>query len=502
VKTESDYSGYVNRLELYRLLNNGTFNPLGGNAPDVMALVSPRFSNESTSVLKFFEANAQREIGQLPGGPLNMAVGVNWKKKDLDAPSADLLARGIVGNGGAYVFGEETNSAVFAELEGDVIKDVLVNLAARYDHYDTYGNSFTPSAKFKWNITPTVSLRGTFARGFRAPNAAEVGTASSIFSSYTADDPILCANGNPQTAGNVPTACNLTPAFVQITNPDLQPEKSKSFTVGLIVEPIRNVSATLDWYSIDVKNQITSAATLPGFVPSFVRNPIAPVEISNGDGTTTSGLPSVGTIAYATTDYVNAGGTKTSGVELNLSARQRLGDYGNVRGELTFNHMISYELEAAGVTYQLAGTHGPSTVSGNTGNPKNRAQLTLGWERGPVGVTTTVNWVDKFSALDPSVASNDCASAANISGRNYFFGGDTPANYCTIRSFTTADLNVTYKLSNNWTLRGAILNLFDREPPIDVGTYSNANTQASYNGSLHQSGAVGRYFSVGASYAF
>ena len=51
-------------------------------------------------------------------------------------------------------------------------------------------------------------------------------------------------------------------------------------------------------------------------------------------------------------------------------------------------------------------------------------------------------------------------------------------------------------------MRASILNLFDKAPPIDVATYGNASNLTSYNASLHQSGAVGRYMSIGANYNF
>ncbi|SFG00197.1 iron complex outermembrane recepter protein [Duganella sp. CF458] len=507
VKTEIDYSGYVNRGALYTALKRAVnpFNPLGGNSQADIDAISPRWTNESESKLNYANLVAQRELAQLPGGPLSLATGVSVTKKEINALPSPLLSQGVVGSGEAYTFGKETNSALFAELGALPIKGLELGAAARYDHYDTYGNSFTPSAKFKWTPVPMASLRGTFARGFRAPNSAEVGTASSFFTFHSINDPILCANGNPNTAGNVPSACAFGPAFVQVTTPNLEPEKSKSFTLGLVLEPIKSLSATIDYYNIEVKNQINTASGVPGFVPTYVRNTIAPVEISNGDGTTSQGLPSVGTIAYATSGYVNSGGTSTSGVELDLTYRLNMGEAGKLRTTLSFNHMIDYKLESNGVEYSLAGTHGPSVISGNTGNPKNRGQLTLSWEKGPMTVTSTTNWVGNYSALDPSLPDDegmDCAHATNVSSRTYFFGGTVPAGYCRIPSFASTDLNVTYKVSKNLTLRGSIINAFDKAPPIDVATYGNSGNLTSYNASLHQAGAVGRFFSIGASYSF
>ncbi|WP_229418053.1 TonB-dependent receptor [Massilia sp. Root351] len=504
VKTEIDYSGYVNRIELYKALNNlaNPFNPLGGNSTGVMELIQPHFSNEATNKLSYFDLTGSRELAQLPGGPLVLATGVSWKKKKLNAPSPSLLQQGVVGNGAAYAFGDETNTAAFAELVALPVRNVEVSASARYDHFDTYGNSFTPGAKVKWKASPMATVRGTFAKGFRAPNAAENGTASSFFSFHAINDPILCKDGNPKTPGNVPSACNFAPAFVQVTTKDLAPEKSKSYTLGLVLDPIKNVSATFDYYNIEAKNQITTASGLPGFVPTYVRNAVFPVEITNASGGTSQGIPSVGTIAYAASGYVNAGSTTTSGVEMNLNVRHNLGEIGIVKAGLNVNHMISYTIESNGVEYELAGTHGPSAVSGNTGNPKNRAQLTLGWEKGPTTVTTTFNWVGSYSALDPSVEVTDCADAAAVSGRAYFFGTSTPANYCKIPSFLTTDLTLQYRMSKNLTLRASITNLFDKAPPIDVATYGNSGNLTSYNASLHQAGAVGRFFSIGANYQF
>lgn len=505
VTTDIEYNGYVNRVALYNALNRPTnkFNPLGGNSAADRALITPTFRNKSTQDLKYADIHGSREVATIPGGgAVTLATGISYTKKELSAPSPSLLAQGTVANGAAYVFGDETNTAVFGEVNALVRNNLELSASARYDHYDTYGNSFTPGAKFKWAPMKQVTVRGTFAKGFRAPNAAEVGTASSLFSFHAINDPILCADGKPTTKDNVPSACNFAPAFVQVTSKNLEPEKSTSYTLGLILEPVKNVSATIDYFHIDVKNQINTASGLPGFVPDFVRNAIFPVEIADGKGGTAQGIPKAGTIAYATSGYVNSGGVETSGIELDLSVSQKFGDLGNFKGNLSYNHMISYKLNSAGVIYELAGTQGPSAVSGATGNPKDRAQLTLGWDKGPLNLTTTFNWVGSFSALDPSVEVNDCAHVADVSGRAYFFGGDTPAQYCKNPSFMSTDLNLTYKATPNLAFKLSVLNLFDKAPPVSVSTYGNSSNLTPYNATLHQAGAVGRYVSLGASYSF
>jgi iron complex outermembrane receptor protein len=506
-KADIDYSGNVNRAALYNLIRGGTFNVLGGNSEAVLNQVAPTYSNTLESSLNYFDLVGSRELMQLGAGPLALAGGVHWHKRTWNAPPAALTATGTVASTTAFVIGDETNTAAFAELQVTPIKNVEVHVSGRYDHFDTYGNSFTPAATIKWQPVKEFALRGTFARGFRAPNPAETGNSGSFFSSNGVDDPVLCPTGVATAPGTPVTgACALTPTYVQRPAQDLSPEKSKSFTLGLVAEPVRGVTATLDYYKIDVKNQIvTATGNDPSFVPTFIRGPALPVDVYTGSGTATViATPAVGPILFAESGYINAGSTKTTGLEADLGYRWNLGsDAGVLRANISAAHTISYEQSIAGVTYQLAGTNGPSVVSGATGSPKNRAQVNFGWVRGPLDVNVGVNYTSSYSALDPAAGATDCATiAADITGRAYFTGPTQPAYFCHIPSFTATNLNVQYKLSESLTLRGVILNVFDKQPPLNPNTYGNSTVQTAYNASLHQSGAVGRFFSLGLAYVF
>jgi iron complex outermembrane receptor protein len=508
VKTENEYRGYINRPALYNAINAGTWNVLGGNSPALIQQVSPTFSNTLESKLNYVDLIGSRELMQLGAGPLAVAAGIHWHKREQNAPPSSLTLNGTVASTSPFTIGDETNTAAFAELRATPIKNVEVGVSGRYDHYDTYGNSFTPSANFKWTPMQQVGVRGTFARGFRAPNPAEVGNAGSFFTFNAIDDPLLCADGTGTTAGQVPLTCDINPPYVQTTSQNLSPEKSKSYTLGIIVEPIRGLNMTLDYYNIKINNLIvTRAGNDPSFAPAWVRGAAVPAQVATGNGDeTVLAVPSAGPILYAASPYINAGSTKTHGIEADVRYRWRLAnDMGTVSANLSAAHTFGYVTEVAGTSYQLAGTQGPSSVGGATGNPKDRAQFTLGYNRGPLDVTATVNYTSGFSTTDPALGALDCTStAADVGGRTYFarIPGGQPLNYCNVSSFTTTNLNVQYKLTQNLTLRAAILNLFDKQPPYDVATYGNAGAQTSYNASLHQAGAIGRFFSLGLAYQF
>jgi iron complex outermembrane receptor protein len=505
-KVKIGYSGYIDRNALYNALKNGTFNVLGGNTPAQMDAVSPNYSNTNTSKLNYADATASREVmAQLGAGPLVFAGGLHYHKREWDAPPASLTANGQVASTSPFVFGSETNTAIFGELQATPIKNVELGVSSRYDHFDTYGNSFTPATSIKWTPSKQFAVRGNFARGFRAPNPAEAGSAGSFFSYNAIKDPVLCPSGNTAAVGSVPIYCNFTPVFVQQTSKNLSPEKSKSFNLGIVLAPLPGLGATLDYYKIELSNQIVSAATSdPNYVPAFVRGAPVQMDTVQADGSTKSVLSPVGPILYATSGYINAGKTTTSGIEASINYRFRLpGELGSLRADLSGAHTFDYTQSVNGVSYQLAGTQGPSGVGGATGNPKDRAQFALTWARGPLDITTSVNYTSSFSTLDPSVDGNDCASTGKgVGGRNYFAGVIQPDAYCHVASFTVTNLTAQYKMSPNLTLKGTILNLFDKAPPIDVGTYGNATAQTSYNASLHQAGAIGRMFSLGLAYTF
>ena len=179
------------------------------------------------------------------------------------------------------------------------------------------------------------------------------------------------------------------------------------------------------------------------------------------------------------------------------------GEAGSLKASVSFAHTFGYEQTVGGVTYQLAGTHGPSVVSGATGSPKDRGQFAVTYTKGPLDFTTTVNYTSGFSGLDPSVGADTCSTSASaITGRLYFSGLVQPERFCSVPSFTVVNLNANYKLSENLSLKASVLNAFDKAPPLDFNTYGNSSTQTAYNASLHQAGAVGRFYSLGLNYVF
>jgi len=221
----------------------------------------------------------------------------------------------------------------------------------------------------------------------------------------------------------------------------------------------------------------------------------------NSAGVTVNQLTPVGTILVANYPYVNAGSTDTSGFDVDLKSMLDAGVIGHFTTELTWTHEITYKLTVGGTTYELAGTHGPAGVSGDTGNPKDRATLREAWDRGPFDLTASLNFISHFDIIDPSSGYTTCALAITAQGH---FSGLTSnnTNFCSVKYFLDTDLYGSYQLTDNLQVHASILNLFNKQPPVDVETYGGGSAFFPYDAGLDQAGAVGRYFTIGASYEF
>lgn len=111
-----------------------------------------------------------------------------------------------------------------------------------------------------------IALRGTWGKDFRAPSAAEGGSSGELFGAGACTDPTLCPNPNAHSSssivtgpGDYSTQCSLQMTGFQAANPHLQNVKLTNWTAGLVLQPLRDVSLTGDYYNIKATNDIIPA---------------------------------------------------------------------------------------------------------------------------------------------------------------------------------------------------------------------------------------------------
>jgi len=503
ITTKQAMYGNVSATALNAALNRPV-NPLKINGPisvEDMATIFPTAVADVSSELDFVEFHLSRAIAPLPGGDLKLGIGASYTTNTLDAPAPYLVGAGLVSsndNGNfTFAYGSQTTSALYAELVAPVLKTLELDGSLRYDHVSGYDN-LTPKFGFKWAPNTKFALRGTLGREFRAPNQTETNNSGQVYQTLTINDPVLCPGGIPANGkiaqGSVVNACSTQPLVLVQGSPKLVPEKSTAATLGVILEPVKGWSTMFDFYRINVDKQVFPGA--PSDTP--VRGSPVQTLCADGNGGTITCPPAVGPIVYYPSQFINANSVRTSGVDIDTRYTFRLGAYGSLTTGLQWSHMFSYVLTVDGVPYQLAGTHGPFIIGADTGNPKDKIQLTLGWEKGAWTVTSIFNWMSGFDLTDPSYGLTDCATGASANG--WFPGNPPPSRYCRVKPFLETDLSVRYKVSKNLTLHSSVINLFNQSPPVDLNSWSGG--QLPFNPSMHLPGAIGRFIAVGATYNF
>ena len=450
----------------------------GLNSPAMYEALSPTIGNSANSKVGQIDFKATREFAGLPylTAPLGLALGAEWRHESTELNPTTGTERGnIIGLGYSAYSGSRNVFALYGEALAPLPYNIEASAAMRWDHFTDVGNSYTPKAGLKWTPTREFALRGTFARGFRAPSPAENGVGG-LAAFSTASDPARCALGVPGTCDPAPIALITSP------NPDLSPERSKSYTLGMIWDPLPRTSISVDYWKIKRSNEINQqqvdAAIAAG---SVVRDPTSVSSIPGDPGAITAVL----------TRYVNSAQTKVRGIDIDARYSHRLpDDYGNLSFDVKYTHMFEWlRTEQDGTSREFAGTHGNCDVTNCTGTPDNRANVRFGWDRRDLRLSLNINYRGKlentFFRGDPS----GCAS-------HFADGSDAPRG-CELASFTSFDLVARWKPAPKWEVFGSIQNLFDKIAPLDPLTYG----AQAYN-PLDFEGARGRFYQVGARYTF
>jgi iron complex outermembrane receptor protein len=466
----------------YRALPLGTVWRIGENAflnsRAMYEALSPQISNSANTKLVQGDFRVTRNFsGLLQGGDVGVAAGLEIRHEMTElSPSTGTDRGNIIGLGFSAYEGSRNVSAFYIEGLAPVTKELELTAAGRIDHFTDVGTAYTPKLGVKYTPFKELALRGNWGHGFRAPSPAENGRGG-LAAFSTASDPLRCALGVPGTCSPAPVALITSP------NPNLSPERSTNWDLGVIWDPLPGSSLSVDLWRIKRRDEINQeqvdAAIASG---SVARDPTTAVPGIPGDP---------GAITAVLVKYVNSAETVVKGVDIDGRQRFRLPhDYGSLNFDIKFTHFIKWlRTEQDGSQRDFAGTHGNCDVTNCVGTPRNRANFHATWERPTTRLTLSVNYRSKLQNVlfqgDPA----GCASN--------FANGDPAPSGCELASFTTFDLVGRWKPSPRWEITATILNMFDKIPPLDPLTYG----AQAYN-PLDFDGARGRMYTLGARYTF
>ena len=469
------YRGYVNEPRFLAALATGKINPFGPNDAAGSALLNTTLMEgamrQSTSTTTSIDGKASRDLMPMGGGQMALAVGFDARREEAnDRPVNDEYRQGLhIGGEGTVpqTKAARTVLAVFTELNLPIAKGLEASLAARYDHYSDFGSSVNPRATLRWQPAKAVLVRAAAGTGFRAPSLWDVNSPPAFTNTANSlVDPDCPAGfaGDPR--------CETQFNVRNSSTPGLKPEKSRQVSAGIVLEPMKDLSASLDYWEISKSNQIDSIggdamltdAALYARYKSRIRR-------------TADGF-----ISYIETPVDNLGGLRTAGIDLNVKAAWTLAGLGRLGLELDGTYITRWTRQNGkdGPYVSYLGTAG----DGATVQPVPRWQHTLvfDWTSGAWGARLenqfVKGWTEPAALVD-----------ANIGVATDYH----------VKNSDRWNLSGAYTGVKNLTLRLGVKNLFDSAPPFTASS-SYGSHAAGYAASFTD--PRGRNYYAAASYKF
>jgi iron complex outermembrane recepter protein len=433
-------------------------NPTSGSVTADMIRINTKDVAESSFAIWDFKASG--EVGQLSGGAVSAAVGTEFRRETRNAtPDRNTQIGNTFGQGAASADGSRNVSTVFGELVLPVFKNVEVQAAVRYDRYSDYGNSLTPKLAASWVPISGLKLRGSASSGFRAPSLTEA-SKSSTTSFTTVNDPLRC---RPASAPTVTAGCNQSIGSFIEANPNLQPEKARTYSAGFVWEVSSNANLSVDYFSISRRNEVSILSATDVLNNENSTNPLYANRVVR-DRTIVAVNPSLpndpGTLILLRRGFYNNGETTVRGIDIDARYRMSLGEHGR----------LSFGLNTTTYTdYRGSGVSGEPQISslGFYNTPRWRGQFRTTWENGDWTSSSAVNYVGRFkSYFNPEnflpgsstiALINTCGDRANA----------TYLGACAVKEYITLDLSTEYRGFKNWRISASVRNATNERPPFD-----------------------------------
>lgn len=505
VQLDITQNGFLNGQGVLNALAQGTYNFLNPelNSQEVRDSIAPENRNRSTSDLWQVSGTIGKELFQLPGGPLQLAVGAAYRHESIDNPSANpenlsnpydryysVNAVGAVGS-------REVRSAFF-ELNAPIVRQFEINASGRYDDYSSGQSNFSPKIGAKFTPIPQVAVRGTFSKGFRIPSFNEAyGLPTTGYVTWTLNpsDPaqaaFIAAHG-----GNSYATQGFSVGLTSTGNEQLDPEKSTSWTAGIILEPIRNVSFTVDYFNIKVDDIIGGADYSQVQELYYANNGVVDIPgitVVPGapDINVPGALPHVGFVQYS---FQNNDSQRVSGLDFGANIRLPMDGF-TFSSSLEASYLIKFEKTIGDSVQRYDGTLSPCDITSCSGSPKWRGSWQNTVEIGDFTGSLTAYYTSGYdlASIDYGGVKGDCLGSLGNSISTYQ-DGVTPV-LCEANAQWNVDFSASYRVSDRFTLYTNVLNVFDIAPEFDP---SAAYHLFQFNPAWGGPNILGRFVRVGA----
>ncbi|MBC3883260.1 TonB-dependent receptor [Undibacterium sp. LX40W] len=477
-------SGAVDGAKLIAGITNGTLNPFGlQDATGKAYLDSIGLNGQKLRVSKStytgLELTLNKAVMKLPAGDVGLAVGLDFHRDTTEDTKTELgnLAT-YAGSVPSHGQGARNVAALYAEVEVPVTKELNLNLAVRDDHFSDFGNTVNPKASFRYQPNSVVMFRGSANTGFRAPTLFDrygyrlPGATTTTGAAW--DDPVQCPGPTPAIAGTgkaLPglvsaTVCNVKLPKQTGSNAELIPETSVGGTLGMVVEPMKNLTVSVDYWRITMDKML---ANLPE--QAYFLDPVKYADLFVRDAT--------GKLLYIKNVTMNLGGQKAAGLDLAANYSYPTEGWGTFKVSLNGTYLTQFDnqLEKGGAWASNIGRFGLAS----NGTTSSLPIITFRWKH-----TLALNWMKGDWAAQLTQNYNTGYHDQNLVAAQYFRD---------IKPYQVFNLTGTYRGFKNFTIVAGLTNLFDVNPPV--------TNHSGYNGYLSSAASpIGRAFNTRITYTF
>ena len=442
-------------------------------------------------------ANSQQVIGahlngslfSMPAGPLRVAAGVEERRETQSVQTDPLGSQRLlqVNNGPSSYAGFDVKEA-FVEAVVPLATDLPfakmleIETAGRYSDYDTIGSTTAWKFGGVWAPVSDVHLRFTRSSDVRAPNLTELFSPGqngltnpydpcsvTYINAGSSTRPANCvALGIP--AGYVDGRPGDGKTLTTRGNPDLIPEESKDWTVGVAFTPsaIPRLKLSADWWSISIAHAVTNfnaQQVVNGCVDAAtINNPQCALVLRGG---TVGGAAVPATqLSGVIVEPINAATLKGKGID--FAAQYNVGLPTHLLGNanaLYFSLDGAYYLDNTSYVSQAPTVH----TAGNSSLPKLRANLSTEFVAGALSIDWSARYISR--------------SKENVDNPPLFVDDNRVAS----RLYN--DLVGSFELNDTVRLKLGINNVFDVAPPGNAYTFEGIGRGGLFDN-------VGRYLFV------
>ncbi len=372
----------------------------------------------------------------------------------------------LAGQGGPTLplNGQYSVNEIYGEFNVPIIEDkqyaklLSVNGSARYSDYTTNKHTTTYGIGVEWAPVKEVRFRGSYQKAVRAANVVELFTAQGLNLFTFSADP--CGGPTPTATLAQCLATGLKPSqygstllnnpagqgnYIQGGNPNLDPERAKTYTLGAVVQPLKNLSGSIDYWYINVDNAI--GRVNPSLALSQCISAGTFCDLIHRD-------PSFGTLwlngGAITGTNINLTKLKTTGMDFTADYTWPIGGWGSLLFDFKGVYVRQFVTNSGVGDYDCVGLFGPTC---GTPTPKWRHTLRGTWST-PWNVDISANWryIDSvqvdLSNGNPLLAGYFNPVDQNMGSRSYL------------------DLAASWAITKQFTLYAGVNNVTDRDPPI------------------------------------